>query len=74
MIGLVMIRLYNKFHRGERGHSRVSNCVTRILKQFEAKRIEAMEIGNLLTKIEEGSSSMFAVLATIRNSVLQGDF
>ena len=42
--------------------SRVSNFVLLFLKQFEAKGIEAMEIGNLLTKIEEGSSS---VLATI---------
>ena len=45
--------------------SRVSNCATRFLKQFEAKRIEAMAIGNLLTKIEEGSSSVLVVLATI---------
>ena len=45
---------------------RVSNCVTRFLKQFEAKRIEAMEIDILLTKIEEGSSSVLPVLATIR--------
>ena len=29
---------------------RVSNCVIRFLKQFEALRIEAVEIGNLLTK------------------------
>ena len=28
--------------------SRVSNCVPRFLKQFEAKRSEAMEHGNLL--------------------------
>ena len=41
---------------------RVSNCVTQFLKQFEARRIEAIAIGNLLTKIKEGSSS---VLATI---------
>ena len=44
---------------------RISNCVTRFLKQFEARMIEAMEIGNLLNKIEEGSSSMLAVLASI---------
>ena len=44
---------------------RDSNCVTRFLKQFEAERIEAMGIGNLLTKIEEGSSSILVVLATI---------
>ena len=31
--------------------SRVSNCVPLYLKQFETKRIEAMEIGNLLNKI-----------------------
>ena len=43
----------------------VSNCVTWFLKQFDAKGIEAMEIGNLLTKLEEGSSSVLAVLATI---------
>ena len=49
----------------ERMQTRVSNCVTRFLKQFEAKGIEAMEIGNLLTKIEEGSSSVLAMLATI---------
>ena len=36
--------------------------------QFEANGIEAMEIGNLLTKTEEGSSSMLAVLVTIHNS------
>ena len=30
-----------------------------------------MEIDNLLTKIEEGSSSMLAVLATIRNSAAE---
>ena len=47
---------------------RVSNCVTGFLKQFEAKGIEAMEIANLLTKIEDGSSS---VLATILNSGLE---
>ena len=41
---------------------RVSNCVTRFLKQFEAERIEAMEIGYLLTKIEVGSSSMLATI------------
>ena len=46
---------------------RVSNCVSWFLKQFEAKRIEAMELGNLLTKIKEGSSSVLAVLATIGN-------
>ena len=45
--------------------SRVSNCVTRFLKQFEAERIEAMEICNSLTMIENRSSSMLAVLATI---------
>ena len=28
-----------------------------------------MELGNLLTKIEEGSSSVLALLATIRNCV-----
>ena len=39
---------------------RVSNCGTGFLKQFEAKRIEAMEIGNLLFKIQEASSSMLA--------------
>ena len=50
---------------------RVSNCVTRFLKQFEAESIEAMEIGNLLTNIEESSSSLLAVLATIWNSVDQ---
>ena len=49
--------------------SRLSNCVIRFLKQFEARKIEAMAIGNLLTKIKEGSSSVIAVLATIRNSV-----
>ena len=31
--------------------------------------IEAMEIGNLLTNIEEGASSVLAVLATILKSV-----
>ena len=45
--------------------NRVSNCVTWFLKQFEAKRIEAIQIGNMLTKIEEGSSSKLAMLATI---------
>ena len=45
--------------------SRVSNCVTWFLKQFEAEKIEGMEIDNLVTKIEEGSSSMLAILATI---------
>ena len=30
---------------------RGSNCATRFLNQFEAKRIEALEIGSLLTKI-----------------------
>ena len=44
---------------------RVSNCVIRFLKQFEALRIEAVEIGNLLTKIEEGFSNMLAVFAAI---------
>ena len=44
---------------------RVSNFANWSLKQFEAKGIEPMEIGNLLTKIEEGSSSMLAVLSTI---------
>ena len=44
---------------------RVSNYVTWFLKQFEARNIEAMSIGNLLTKIKQGSSSMLAVLATI---------
>ena len=39
---------------------RVSNCATWFLKQFEVKRIEAMQNGNLLTKIEEGSSSVLA--------------
>ena len=34
----------------------------------DCKEIEAMEIGNLLTKIKEGSSSVIAVLATIWNS------
>ena len=48
---------------------RVSNCVPRYFKQFEAERIEVMEIGNMLTKIEEGSSR---VLATIGNYVLKG--
>ena len=33
--------------------------------QIEAKWIEAMEIGNLLTKIEEDSSNVLAMLATI---------
>ena len=52
------------------GHSivwpaRVSNCVTWFLNQFEAERIEAMEIANLLTKIKEGFSSVLAVVATI---------
>jgi len=45
--------------------SRVSNYFTQFLKQFEAKRIEAMKIRNLLTEIEEGSSSMLAVLPII---------
>ena len=45
--------------------SRVSNCVIRFLKQFEARRIEAMAIGNFLTKSKEGSSSELAMLATI---------
>ena len=49
---------------------RVYNCVTRFLKQSEAKRIEAMQIVHLLTIIEEGSSSVLAVLATIWNSGL----
>ena len=44
---------------------RVSNCVTRFLKQFEAERIVAMEIDIFLTKIGEVSSSVLAVLATI---------
>ena len=48
--------------------SRVSNCFTRLLKQFEAKGIEAIEVDKLLTKIKEGSSSVLAVLATICNS------
>ena len=43
----------------------ISNCVPRFLKQFEAERIEAMEICNSLTMIENRSSSMLAVLATI---------
>ena len=37
---------------------RVSNCVTRFLKQFEAERIETMEIGNLITTVEEGNRSL----------------
>ena len=41
---------------------RVSNCVTRFLKQFEFKWIEAMEIYNLLTKTEEDSSSVPATI------------
>ena len=44
---------------------KVSNCVTRLLKQFETKGIEAMEIGNLLTKMDEGYSNLLSVLATI---------
>ena len=47
-----------KYLKHDQG-GRVPNCVKRFLKQFEAKRIEAMEIGNL---IDKGSSS---VLATI---------
>ena len=43
--------------------TRVSICVTWFLKQFEAERIEAMQIGNLLIKIEDGSSSLLAVPA-----------
>ena len=45
--------------------NRVFNCVTGFLKQFEARWIGAMTIGNLLTKIKEGSSSMLVVIATI---------
>ena len=48
--------------------TRVSNWVLRFLKQFETKRIEAMEICNMLTKIEEGSTSVLAVLAIIWKS------
>ena len=45
--------------------ARVLNCITRFLKQFEARTLEAMAIGNFLTKIKEGSSSVLAMLATI---------
>ena len=58
--------------QGQQGALKASNLVTefQILQigpssKFEAKGIEPMEIGNLLTKIEEGSSSVLAVLATI---------
>ena len=46
------------------GKPTFSNCVTRFLKQFEAKRIEAMKSCNLLSKIEEGSSQGCKNLST----------
>ena len=51
-----------KDREGSNGFSRVSKSVTRFFKQFEARMIEKIVIGNLLTKIKDGSSSMLATI------------
>ena len=44
---------------------RVSNCVPRFLRQFEATKSEPIEFDNFYREILKGSSNVLAVLKTI---------